>query len=159
MCIAIREGKKEKIRLPIGTKTYMRLDCVGKTFPLHVRVETKLGTFQIFVSRTQERPERRDCDYYFSQAHFEIDYLNPEKVKTLYFHVLGTGNMELSITMNFSEMQESKNSNVAKSQIMTSKGTSLTPRYEIFHEHMTREEERNLKEIAGNEDCLKKTKF
>ena len=146
----MREGKKEKIRLPIGTKTYMKIDCTGKVFPLHVKVETKLGTFQIFVSKTQERPDRQNCDYYFSQAYFEVDYSNPEKIKTLYFHVLGTGNMDLSITMNFSDTQETKRPNLAKSQVIGTKGIASTSRYEMFHENMTRDEERNLKEIVGN---------
>lgn len=129
----------------------MKIDCTGKVFPLHAKVETKLGTFQIFVSKTQERPDRQNCDYYFSQAYFEVDYPNPEKIKILYFHVLGTGNMELSITMNFSDTQEeAKSPSAAKSQVISNKGIVSTSRYEMFHENMTRDEERNLKEIAGN---------
>ena len=150
MCIAIKEGRKEKIDIPIGNKCFLKISCAGKAFPLRVRIEKKMGTFEMFVSKSVEKPDRQNCDFYFTTTSFEIQYTAAKELEWIYFNINGSGNLKMELTMNFVTIKEKPQPAKLVKRPFSSRKPAINPkRYEIFREGMNYQEERDFKDIIS----------
>lgn len=146
----MREGRKENIELPIGSKCYLKLDCVSKPFPLKVKVQPIVGTFEICISKTIERPDKHNCDYFFNVPNFEIHYSIGEEIRELNFSLNGTGMLKLGITVNFSHpIVEIKKPINSYARHLSRQTSPTNGAYEFFTENMTHEEEKELVNIVS----------
>ncbi len=148
---SLREGRKEQIDLSIGSKYYLKINCVEKIFPLNVRVQSGMGMFEIYVSKRIERPTKQNCDFSFNASMFEVVYPLGTEIEYIYFTVNALGKLKAQITMNFSARQERKQSIVVNShrKLLNKKEMNST-KYEFFREHMTHDEEKDFENIIGN---------
>lgn len=148
----LKEGKKEIIECPIGTKCYLRLDCIGKTFPLKVKILVMTGIFEIYVSKSTEKPDKHNCDHSFNASSFEVNYSPQTEVKSLYFCVSGVGKLKIAILVSFISIQEPKRTSEPIRRPVMKHKTMFPPNiYEFCKEGMSQEEKEEFKKIISKE--------
>ena len=135
-----------------GRNAYFRLVCYKKLFPVKVRVDLFVGTFEIRVSKTKKKPNPENYDYMFSTTSFEVNYKNPEGIKYLYFAVTAVERLRIFIHVSFKASQKPRKDPLPSLISYESRDRPLKKKnnaYEFFHKNMTPEEVMKLQKMAG----------
>lgn len=144
----MKEGRKEMIDMLMGSKVYFRIRARDKKFPLHVRFQALYGLYEIYVSKSIERPNKQNCDFSFNASNFEINYLTAKDIEYVHITVNGLGKLKAALTLNFTASPEEKILGLQKKH-SNKKESGSTTKYEFFKEHMTCDEEKEFQEIIG----------
>lgn len=146
--IAITENTRHEVNILEGRNAYFKLHCQNKTFPLKVRLDIFLGSFEVRVSKTKKKPEMGFYDHLFSVSSFDINYENPEKIKYLYFGIHALERLRLNLSVS-STLKPKIKLSLSPLPLDMDKMRRKHKAYEFFSKEMRPEEVENLRQVAG----------
>ena len=150
----IKDNIPEYVELLKEKSACFKLYAFEKTFPLTVNIQRNFGSFEIFVSKSHQKPDLGTCEYYIRNDLFQVDYSGDENVRYVYIRVYALERLQMTLTATFTPENEGKNRPLPKIDMKKppSKLRELQKRkvYEFFHENMGREELQQFKQIVGN---------
>ena len=135
----------------MGSKVYFRIRARGKKFPLHVKFQALYGLYEIYVSKSIERPNKQNCDFSFNASSFEVNYFTSKDIEYVYITVNGLGKLKAALTLTFTATPEEKSYGLQKKR-SNKKELGSSVKYEFFKEHMTYDEEKEFKDLIGKEN-------
>lgn len=146
--IAITENTRHEVNILEGRNAFFKLHCQNKIFPLKVRIDIFLGSYEVRVSKTKKKPEMGFYDHLFSVSSFDISYENPEKIKNLYFGIHALERLRINFSVSFTLKPKVKLS-LSPLAFDSEKMRRKHKAYEFFSKEMRPEEVENLRQIAG----------
>ena len=134
-----------------GRRSYFKLPCYKKKFPLKFQVELFTGTFEVCISKTKNRPGTAGYDYLYSIKEFEVNYEHSHSIKYLYFKIKALERLQLRFMVTFKEKPVKASLPSLRSPLSLREDQShrKLKAYEFFHKNMNFEESLQLKKIAG----------
>ena len=162
--LVIKENKPEDIEIPEGKTFYLKLYTYGKSCPINVTIEGSSGTYDVFISRSREKPNMGNHDLHFRNNAFELDFSEYDDIKCIYFGIKASQKIRLTILCCYtfrSRIQKIQTPSIISSltaievpKDQRPKNGIREPVYEFFNKNISREEMKDFEELIGNKNSV-----